>query len=197
VEAYDKRYGDLAQLTRDNGVRGGGVGRARGVDAFAKWPGVAGIETRTTYSFVRAERTDPLTGVVARAPFDVTHAVTTVVERRFRAGVRAAVAWRSATGRPHTAALGGTLDSTTAVWTPVWGAPYGERLPAFRRLDVSASRAHALGEHRMLVSYVSLVNVLDRRNVQGWRYSADYGARQPVRSIFNRSVYFGATLSNR
>jgi hypothetical protein len=49
----------------------------------------------------------------------------------------------------------------------------------------------------MLVSYVSLVNVLDRRNVQGWRYSADYAARQPVRSIFNRSVYFGATLSNR
>jgi hypothetical protein len=54
-----------------------------------------------------------------------------------------------------------------------------------------------LGARRLLVSYVSLVNVLDRRNVQQWRYSADYATRRPVRSIFNRSVYFGATLTNR
>jgi hypothetical protein len=30
--------------------------------------------------------------------------------------------------------------------------------------------------------------------VQSWTYSADYAERRPVRSLFNRSVYFGGTL---
>jgi hypothetical protein len=33
--------------------------------------------------------------------------------------------------------------------------------------------------------------------VQAWRYSADYAERTPVRSIFARSVYVGATLQRR
>ncbi len=197
VEAYDKRYADLAQLTRDNAVRPGGVGRARGLDLFARRPLPLGVEARATYSFVRAARTDPATGAVARAPFDVTHALTAVAERRLPGGWRAAAAWRAATGRPFTPALGGTYDTARAAWAPVWGAPYGERFPAFRRLDLSASRTRPFGDAGLLVTYVSLNNALDRRNVQGWRYSPDYARRTPVRSLFNRSVYFGATLTAR
>jgi hypothetical protein len=37
-------------------------------------------------------------------------------------------------------------------------------------------------------------NLLDRANLQGYTWSPDYTERLPVRSIFNRSVYFGATL---
>ena len=197
AEAYDKRYADLAQLTRDQRVRGGGLGRARGADLFWKGALPGGVDGRVTYSVVHAERTDATTGLLARAPFDVTHALTAVAERRFGGGWRAAAAWRAATGRPFTPAVSGAFDATRDAWRPVWGAPNSERFPPFRRLDVSTSRIRPLGADRLLVAYVSLNNVLDRRNVQAWRYSADYAERTPVRSLFNRSVYFGATLSTR
>src|SRR3712207_7296308 len=35
-----------------------------------------GVETRLAYGFVRSRRTDPHTGVTARAPADVTHSLT-------------------------------------------------------------------------------------------------------------------------
>ena len=194
VEAYDKRYRALAQLSRDNVVRAGGVGRARGVDIFQKGTFPLGVEQRVTYSLVHAERTDPASGVLARAPFDVTHALTVVAQRPVRGGLLLGATWRAATGRPFTPVQGGVRDSAGTGWTPTYGAPFGERFPAFRRLDLSASHSRPVGGGRIAVVYLSLNNALDRRNVQAWTYSADYAERRPVRSLFNRSVYFGGTL---
>lgn len=198
VEAYDKSYANLAQLAPDNRVRAGGLGRARGVDLFLKGALPFGLERRTTYSFVHAQRTDPATGALARAPFDVTHAFTTIVQRRFAGGWLVGATWRAATGRPFTPIIGGMpgepAPDGSATVVPTFGAPFAERFPAFRRLDLSVSRTRPLGAGRLLVLYASLSNALDRRNVQAWSYSADYTERQPVRSLFNRSVYFGGTL---
>ena len=69
-----------------------------------------------------------------------------------------------------------------------------ERLPAFRRFDISGSYYHRFSAAMQAVFYASLSNVLDRENVYGYRYSRDYRERAPVRSIFNRSLYFGASL---
>jgi hypothetical protein len=101
VEAYDKRYRALAQLSRDNVVRAGGVGRARGVDVFQKGTLPLGVEQRVTYSLVHAERTDPASGVLARAPFDVTHALTVVAQRPVRGGLLLGATW----ARGHGAAV--------------------------------------------------------------------------------------------
>jgi hypothetical protein len=38
-------------------------------------------------------------------------------------------------------------------------------------------------------------NVLDRTNVYQYTYNADYTRRIPVRSLFNRSFYFGGSLT--
>jgi hypothetical protein len=201
LELFDKRYRDLAVLStepgRDRRARGAGTGSARGLDLIAKATGPWRLERRLTYSLVRAERTDAVTGRLARAPMDVTHALTTVVERAFAGGWRTGVAWRSATGRPFTPIVRGALDEELGTWAPVWGAPTSERFPTYRRLDVSASRARSFGTRTTGVFYLSLNNVLDRRNVQAWRYSTDYAERTPVRGIFNRAVYVGASLQRR
>jgi hypothetical protein len=48
-----------------------------------------------------------------------------------------------------------------------------------------------------LVAFAGVTNLLDRRNVHDWRYSADYATRTPVRSVFNRALYVGASLSTQ
>ena len=195
VEAYDKRYDDLAQRTRDYDVIGDGTGRARGVDVFLKGHLALGITGRVSYSYVSSRRTDPDTRVVTRAPFDVTHTMTAVAERTIVGGLRASMAYRYATGRPFTPVTGSLYDGTRQVFVPEYGAAMSERLPAFRRLDLSASYFRPVGSTLQTVAFVSVMNILDRENAQSFRYSPDYSTRHLVPSLFERSVYFGGTIT--
>ena len=45
------------------------------------------------------------------------------------------------------------------------------------------------------VVFVSLMNMLDRTNAQRYTYNADYSRRTIASSLFERSVYFGATIT--
>jgi hypothetical protein len=195
VEAYDKRYDDLAQRTRDYDVVAGGTGRARGVDVFAKGRAALGVTGRVSYSYVSSRRTDPDAGIVTRAPFDVTHTVTAVAERSLFGGLRTSIAYRYATGRPFTPVAGATYDSQQRVYVPTYGPPMSERLPTFRRLDFSTSYFRQLTPGLQSVVFVSLMNMLDRTNAQRYTYNADYSRRTIASSLFERSVYFGATIT--
>lgn len=194
VEAYHKRYRNLAQQTRDHLAVAGGTGSARGVDLFMKTPPLFGFTGRSTMSFVSARRTDPNTGQLARAPHDVSVSRTWVIERAFASGTRVGAAFRSATGRPFTPVTSAHFDPAQDLYIPQYGAAMSERLPDFRRIDLSFSQYTAFRPGWSGVFYVSLSNALDRENVYAYRYSRDYSERIPVRSIFNRAVYVGASL---
>ena len=195
IELYAKRYRDLALLTRDHDVVAGGMGTSRGVDLWLKGPLFAGVDGRLAYSFVSARRTDPLSGVVARAPFDVSNSMTATVERRWFGAIMSAVAYRHATGRPFTAVVGATHDAARDVWIPTYGPPMSERLPAYHRVDIAASWFRQFSPSLQGVVFWSVSNVLDRRNIHEYRYSPDYAVRIPGRSIFNRAHYFGAAIT--
>ena len=194
LEAYHKSYDNLSELTRERMVATGGVGSSRGLDVFARWPALLGVTGRTSYSFIRARRTDPNTGSETRSPFDITHVVTSVIERSFGPW-NVSLAQRSATGKPFTPVTSAHYDSANAVWVPVYATANSERLPSFRRLDLSLSRLVPMPHRRLLVLFVAANNLLDRKNVHDYRYNASYSQREPVRSQFKRSVYFGASFT--
>ncbi|HVF40045.1 MAG TPA: TonB-dependent receptor, partial [Gemmatimonadaceae bacterium] len=98
VELYRKRYDNLTRQTRDYSVSTGGEGSAHGADLFLKGATVLGIRARVTYSYVRSQRTDANTGVMANAPFDVPHTVTLVAQKSV-ANWQFGTAYRFASGR--------------------------------------------------------------------------------------------------
>lgn len=195
LEVYEKHYRDLALLSRDYRVATGGSGTSRGMDLFFKGriPGL-GVDTRTTLNLLEARRTAPETGTLARAPFDVPRSYAFIAEKLLPHGWRSALTWRTSSGRPYTPVTSATYDPAADIWVPVFGVPNAGRFPDLQRLDLSASWYRPLRPGLQSVLYLSLSNVLDRDNTQGWKYSEDYRTRTPVRSIFNRSVYFGASL---
>lgn len=195
LELYEKRYRDLAVLDRTYRVFAPAQGTSRGVDLFFKGRLPGGLTSRTTLSLLRAERTDPETGTIAAAAFDVRRSSALIVEKAFANGFRLGANWRSASGRPFTEVVAATFDATRDLFVPEYGPPNAERFSGIRRLDLSASRYRPLGAHAQSVLYVSVSNVLNATNVQGWRYSRDYRSRTPLPSIFNRSLYFGASLT--
>lgn len=196
VELFDKQYRDLAQMSRDDDVVGGGVGSARGADVFASGTGWRGMRWRVSHSWIVSKRTEPSTGVLARAPFDVTQSLTSVVNQSFGPAWHVGLAQRSATGRPFTPVTSATFDGARDVWVPTYGAPMGERLPSFQRLDLSFTHLRRVGA-MSVVLYSSVSNLLDRENVYMYRYSSDYSEKIPIRSTFNRTYYVGTSISSQ
>jgi hypothetical protein len=91
--------------------------------------------------------------------------------------------------------LSAHFDSILHAWQPSHGKPNSARLPAFHRVDVSFSRLVPLSAERLLVLFVSMNNIFDRKNIYEYTYNEDYTKRIPSRSQFQRSVYFGASLN--
>ena len=154
-----------------------------------------GVVTREDGRFAIPVAVPGSVTLVTRAPFDVTHTLTTVAERAVVGGLRALVAYRYATGRPFTPVFGSEYDPSHRVFVPEYGAPMSERLPAFRRVDLSASYFRQVTPSLQTVLFASIMNIFDRDNAQSVRYTADYSRREMVPSLFERSVYFGGTIT--
>jgi hypothetical protein len=194
VELYSKRYHDLVQFTRDEGVHTAGTGNSRGADVFGRIT-LGRSNVRVAYSLVESQRTDPNTEILAPAPFDVTHTLTWIAERSFGHNIRVGSAVRVATGRPYTEVVSAQYDALQRVYVPRYGAPNAQRLPRFFRIDVSGSKVFPLQDRGLLVVFASVNNLTDRENIYSYRYNADYSQRIPVRSLFKRSFYFGASIT--
>lgn len=195
VELFDKRYHDLVQMSRDNDIARGGVGSSRGADLFVSGTGLPGMRWRVSLSSIVAKRTEPVSGLLAAAPFDVTTSVATVINQSFGPSWHLGFAQRYATGRPFTPVTSATFDAARDVWVPTYAAPMSERLPAFRRVDLGLTHLRRIGSANVVL-YSSASNVFDRTNVFMYRYSQDYSVRVPIRSMFKRTYYVGTSIGS-
>lgn len=192
IELYTKTYADLVALDRDYRPVPGGTGRAEGVDVLLKSNLPLAVNGRLTYSAVDTRRTDPDSGRLAAAPFDVRHTAALQFQRAFGDWVCGSM-FRFASGRPLTPIVGGTPIAAGG-FAPVYGAPFSQRLPSLFRLDLSASRYRRLNARTGLVLYASVNNVLNRANIYTYEYSPDFATRRPTPSLFKRTAYVGFTL---
>jgi hypothetical protein len=193
LELYHKDYSNLSRQTRDFGTATGLDGSSYGADLFLKGMTVLGLRGRLTYSYAHSVRTDADTRARAASPFDVPHTITAVLQRNI-AGWEMGGAYRYATGRPFTPVTSASYSAIEQRWIPSYGNPSSDRLPDLRRLDFSVSRFMGLAPGWNIVTYASVNNILGRHNVYNYTYSADYKKRIPVASLFDRSLYFGATF---
>ena len=195
AEAYRKRYADLAARGRDGAARGGGSGEARGFDVLIKEElGLLGLTARVAYGYIRAERTDPDTGEMAPSPYDATHTFNAILNRGF-GWLRIGVGLRIAEGVPFTPVEGAAFDEELELWRPAYGAPMSARLPAYSRLDLSASVVRSLWRRNVTVFFLSIMNALDHPNISTYHYNRDYSERVSPETSFPRSVFFGVTTT--
>jgi hypothetical protein len=194
VEAWRKRYRDLVDLTRSFVAVPSLTGRAAGADLFARTDGPLGTHLRLTWSASRSRRQDPDTKLDAPARFDISTSITAVIERDWANGWHVGIADRLATGRPFTDVVSAALDSARNVYVPTYGAPFADRLPEYRRIDIAVSRAMVLDGGRFLALFGALQNPLNTKNLFGYTWTRDYAERVAMRSAINRTVFVGANL---
>jgi ferric enterobactin receptor len=126
------------------------------------------------------------------ASYDSTHEVKIVDSHRFRAWTFAGT-WVFATGKPFTAPTGftsTTLSNGRTFYLPVFGEKNGTRLPAYQRLDLSATWDFYQGEDNQAQMGVSVFNAYKHPNV--WRREYNYVDGETLTTDVN---YLGLTFS--
>jgi len=209
LEGYDRRISD--QQPRFIGLRqeldvfpeqqgdrlrmNPGRGRARGIELFVE--GAAGPKWRwsASYALAKAEDEIPQVEPCTEGPTclddpwvprsrDQRHAVDLQADFRPDDRWRLSAAWIFHTGWPATEwAYGVVLRADgTPFFTRSFGPLNGERLPAYHRLDLRATRAFQLRGGTLEV-YADLFNVYDRRNRGSYAYGLQYHGADLVTTV--------------
>jgi hypothetical protein len=127
--------------------------------------------------------------LLALSPYEITHSLTGVFKWKWKTwsiGFR----YSHASGRPFTPLAGREWDSQSEAYIPVWGAPYSERYPSYKRMDINGSKTMTIF-NRLAVLYFGITNVLDNKNILRYEYGDDYSGRKDQQSIFGRALFIG------
>jgi vitamin B12 transporter len=207
ADVWAKRYGGYVEADGvDDGGSGGGAeaatatvaGMNTGADMIARWSPPHGPNGWFTYSLLRS-RVELVDGDVVPAALDVTHSATLVARLPLGESWEIGTTGRYATGKPFTPRAGGggagagapIGDGSGSVSA---GGLHSDRLPAYTRLDARLTR-YRFGTRPTGVFYLEMLNLLDRRNVQAYTWSADDGRRVPINSVFaHRTFVLGVEL---
>jgi len=203
IEGYYKPYSNLILRHMELNYTNDGKGRAIGFDIFAKYG--AFLQTRIngwgSYSFNRSERIqarsigNELVYERARTPFEIRHNLTIVAKGRLFNSLYGGLTMRYASGRPITPIVSSILSEEGDYYLPIEGPVGAERLPHFQRMDIQLSYYLPFGQENSLNFYVALSNALNRANVTGYEYSADYSERKARISNYRRFFYCGVAVS--
>jgi hypothetical protein len=177
TEIYRKALKDLVVADALQNYVNAGSGSARGLELLLRRSAAPerSLSGWLALSWAASTRRNDLTGQEFRSAYDQPLIINAVANyalpNRWQVGVK----WSYHTGQPDTPIVdtGTYPDGRTR---PIYGSLNSDRLPAYHRLDVRASRQVS----REFSYYFELINAYARKNVSGYSYSADYRTRTPV-----------------
>jgi len=179
IEAYRKDYRGLLLEDPQRNYVNEGYGYAKGIDVFVK-RSLGRLSGWVSYSYLKARRKWMDYPRMVSPYFDITHNFTAVLKLSVLRGFEVGLSYRYATGKPY---------------TPAPGQYNVARVPDYQKLDLSLSCLYSFFEGNLTVFYLAVSNLLNRVNIFDYRYSSDYSGREPVKSSFGRSVYFGVSFA--
>jgi vitamin B12 transporter len=189
LTVYNKEYHDLFLNSPDSGrLANSGRGFARGAEFFIKTEGQR-LEALLVYNFLSSQRQENEVLILARSPYDITHSLTAIVTvkgKHSSLGLR----YSYASGLPTTPLLGREWDEESGAYLPLWGEPYSQRCPPYRRCDLNGTWTLTLWK-QMVVLYFGITNLFNDQNILRYEYNEDYSLRQNSASIFGRTVFVG------
>jgi len=189
VQVYYKRLFDLALPTDGTIVRDGvevaeryasaGTGKAYGVELLVRWDPDGRFFGWVAYSLSRSLRDQAVSAgrlVPEGDAYDQPHNLVVVgtweLPELWR-GLSAGFRLRYTSGTPYEAIHGAIYDADADAWQPIATGRATSRTPPFLQLDLRADRKWTFRTWSF-TAYLELQNALNRKNVEGVAYSADY-----------------------
>lgn len=225
VEGFLKQYANypasvsdnisLANKGNDFGVLGDeevlsvGEGRAYGLEVLARYNNRKNLNGNISYTLVRSEFADPVSGDYIPTSWDTKHLLTAFATYKMMSDWSLGAKWRFVGGLPYT-----PYDLETSSIVAAWearGAPYldyskinQERFRAFHQLDVRVDKAFYLNKFTLKI-YFDIQNaynyqsqsqdiVVREKDVNGNYITLDNGTKYQLKTIANNSGTILPTL---
>ena len=199
TETFYKTSWDLLEWDSDKQhYINNGTGKAYGVelmikkaliDRYSGWLSLTGSHT---------EISNHLRGETLRTYYDQPIIATFVFNAKILNQWYFDLKWYYHTGRPYTPVTGADpiIDGETGeirFYRPQTGASNSRRYPAYHRLDVRLSKQMNF-TWLELETYVGVINLYNRENVNEYNYAFDYSSKSPAFQL-PRFVTFGITAT--
>jgi ferric enterobactin receptor len=189
---FDLKPGELSDEINFDKLFFRGTGRAEGVNVLLQQK-LGANSGWLTYTLGRVTNDFPgISSVVYPSSYDSKHEVKIADSYRLKAFTFSAD-WIYSTGKPYTLPTDSdeiTMSNGRTLFVPLFGAKNSNRLPAYHRLDLSASYEFLKRENQQARMGVSIYNAYKRKNIWRGEYQIFEG------EIFKADVnYLGFTIS--
>ncbi len=113
--------------------------------------------------------------------YDRPHNVSMVFQKFLTNRLELGLSFRYMSGKPYTPVVG-REEVSPNIYKPIYGEPYSERLPDYKRMDMRLNFYSKLFG-KFLVSFLEVQNIFNFKNVEGYIYSRDYTRRYELRGV--------------
>ncbi len=176
IELYRKHYTNLIQRQSTELFGNDGEGRASGIEISLRRYHVGNFFGMISYAFSLSERTTPYDSATVTTDVHRPHILNFFLGNRLTGGFNIGIQFQVASGLAHRPVIG--REGDWYYWYPIY-APEKERLPYYQRIDVHLGKEFAIWGARG-ECYVTVLNILGRKNVQGYLYDQEYTARKAI-----------------
>ncbi|MEE2788888.1 MAG: TonB family protein [Myxococcota bacterium] len=159
-----------------------GIGRVYGLEVLLRHPPKSRFFGWISYTLMRAERRDPLTGDYRLFDFDQTHILAVVAQYKLTNTWEIGGRFRYVTGRPYTPVTGSVYNVDANTFEGVPGEINSRRSPHFHSLDIRIDR-NWIFETWILTAYLELRNAYNRENVEVVDYNFDFSDARNVMGL--------------
>lgn len=157
----------------------GGEGDAYGVELLLDLALTQKTRALLAYTLSRSVRKDGPDQATRPFDEDQTHHLSFAANYDLGKNWLAGARFRYVTGSPYSAVAGAVYDASSDTYRPLYGPINEARNPAFHQLDLRIEKLWKIGPVD-LTTYLEVMNVYNRENEEGRRYSFDYRESAPV-----------------
>lgn len=175
IELYTKNYKNLIRGYDDNFFYNDGDGQASGIEFSLRKYQFGNVFGMISYAYSFSERTTPYDSVIVTTDVHRPHILNFFLGSRLRTGFRIGIQLQVASGLAYRPVIG---REGYYGWSPVY-APEKERLPYYQRFDIHLGREFLLWGMRGEF-HVTILNITNRKNIQGYLYNWDYTLRKAI-----------------
>lgn len=178
IELYRKNYRNLIRGYGENVFSNDGDGHASGIELSLRQYQVGNLFGTISYAYSFSERTTPYDPVIVTTDVHRPHILNIFVGSRMRTGFRIGLQLQIASGLAYRPVIGREGYVGFYEWTAVY-APDKDRLPYYQRFDIHIGKEFTLWGMRGEF-YVTVLNITNRKNIQGYLYNFDYTLRKAI-----------------
>jgi hypothetical protein len=175
IEFYNKQYTNLIRGYQAEFFFNDGKGTASGIEVSLRKYRFGNSFGMISYAYSFSKRTTPYDSAAVITDVHRPHIFNFYLGSRLPAGFELGVKLQASSGLAYRPVIGREGQD---MWQPVYALEKG-RLPYYQRIDLHLEKEFLIWGMQSKV-YVTVMNITNHQNVQGYLYNGDYTTRKAI-----------------